>query len=286
MSAYKSFAVIGGGTIGLPIVGALAAQNVSVVLLSRPKSASKPVPAGVAVAEVDFNDAAGVAAVLQKHQVDVVLVTTATTAAGAQKPLVDAAKVANVKLFVPSEFGAPTDGPTEGNNKIEGPLGAKNKIAEYLKGVGIPSARFFTGLFIEYVPWLVEFSDGKIKLVGKGEAPVSFTSIADIAGFVAHVLTTLPPAELEDRIFRLQGDRANLASLGPLFNATIEHVAAIKGEEGEFKTAMQIGMDTGAGSTGWDGVRKVEGTGASAAGSANALWPGHHWKSIKEVHGL
>ncbi|KAJ7144909.1 hypothetical protein C8R43DRAFT_1198206 [Mycena crocata] len=280
MSAYKSFAVVGGGTLGLPIVDALAAQNVSVVLLSRPNSASKTVPAGVTVAEVDTTNATAVAAVLQKHQVDVVLSTTATAASAAQKSLVDAAKLANVKLFVPAEYGVPTVGHSEGL------LGDKNKIAEYLKSVGIPSVRIFTGPFVEFVPWLLALSDGKIKLVGKGEAPVSFTSIADIAGFVAHVLTTLPAVELNDRIFRLQGERASLASLGPLFSATIEHVEVIEGELGEFKTGLQKAMNTGAGSTGWDGVRNVEGTGASAAGSANALWPGHQWKSIKEVHGL
>ncbi|KAJ7144903.1 hypothetical protein C8R43DRAFT_1198192 [Mycena crocata] len=279
-SYYKSFAVIGGGTLGLPIVGALHAQNVSVVLLSRPNSASKTVPAGVTVAQVDFTDAAEVAAVLQKHQVDVVLSTITTMASGAQKPLVDAAKLANVKLFVPAEYGAPTDGHTDG------PLGDKKKTAEYLKSVGIPSVRIFTGPFIEIVPWLVALSDGKMKLVGKGEAPVSFTSVADIAGFVAHILTTLPPGELEDRSFRLQGDRGGLASLGPLFNATIENVEAIDGEEGDFKTALQMKMNTGACSTGWDAVRNVEGTGASGAGSGNAAWPGHHWKTIKEVHGL
>ncbi|KAJ7141963.1 hypothetical protein C8R43DRAFT_892350 [Mycena crocata] len=295
MSSYKSFAVIGGGTMGLPIVGALAAKNVSVVLLSRPGSASKTVPAGVATAEADFTNAAAIAAVLKKHQVDVVLSTIPATLATEQQPLVDASKLANVKLFVPSEYVVPTDGHTEG------PLGEKNKTAgtinylrvqyasndptEYLKSVGIPFVRIFTGLLTEFAPWLVALSDGKIKLVGKGEAPVSFTSIADVAGFVAHILTTLPPAELKD-IIRLQGERASLAALGPLFNATIEHVAAIEGEKGDLKTGLQMMLGTGAGSTGWDVVNKADRTGANAAGSGNALWPGHNWKTIKEVHGL
>ncbi|KAJ7889830.1 hypothetical protein B0H14DRAFT_3429317 [Mycena olivaceomarginata] len=61
---------------------------------------------------------------------------------------------------------------------------------------------------------------GKIKVVGKGETQVSFTSITDIAGFVAHILTTAPPSELEDRILRLEGARSTLNGLarysGPL----------------------------------------------------------------------
>jgi hypothetical protein len=122
MSAYKSFAVVGAGTVGLPIVNALAARNVSVVLLSRPGS-TKAVPSGVQVAQVDYNNAAAVAAVFKQYKVDVVLSTITTMATDAQKSLVDASKLAAVKLFVPSEYGMPTDG------QAEGILGLKDQIA-------------------------------------------------------------------------------------------------------------------------------------------------------------
>ncbi|KAJ7126786.1 hypothetical protein C8R44DRAFT_616684 [Mycena epipterygia] len=281
MSGYKSFAVVGGGALGLPIVNALAAQKVSVVLLSRPEATAKEVPSGVQVAKVDYTDAAAVAAIFKQHKVDVVLSTITTTAAAAQKSLVDAAKFAAVKLFAPSEYGMPTEGQTEGV------LGEKNQIAAYLKTNSIPSTRFFTGIFVEFVPWLVGYSDEKkIQLVGKGAVPVSFTSVADIAGFVAYVLTTLPPAELEDRIFRLEGERRSLNSLGELLKASVEHVDHVTGEAGDWRTHLLALVDSGAGSTGWDAVNKVEGSGSKAAGTANAVWPGHQWKTIKEVHNL
>ncbi|KAJ7815349.1 hypothetical protein B0H13DRAFT_1740292 [Mycena leptocephala] len=281
MSAYKSFAVIGAGTLGLPIVSAIASKNVPVVLLSRPGSSTKTAPSGVPVVQVDYNDAAAVANVFKQHRVDVVLSTIATEALAAQRPLVDAAKLAGIKLFVPSEYGLPSDGYTEGV------LGAKNQIAAYLKSLKIPSARIYTGPFIEFIPWLVGYGDhGKIRIVGKGEAPVSFTAVADIAGFLAHVLTNLPPTELEDHIFRLEGERASLNSLGALFKTSVEHVDRITGEAGEMKTRLLIAMEFGAGTTGWDAANKVEGSGSNAAGSANALWPGHQWKTIKEVHKL
>ncbi|KAJ7454741.1 hypothetical protein FB451DRAFT_1279191 [Mycena latifolia] len=250
MSAYKSFAVVGGGTIGLPIV-------------------------------IDFTDASALAAVFKQHNVDVVLSTITTTAAAAQKPLVDAAGLAAVKLFVPSEYGMPTDVPAEG------PLGAKNQIAADLKAAGIPSTRFFVGIFTEFIPWLVGYANhGKIRIVGKGEVPVSFTSIGDIAGFVAYVLTTFPPSELENRIFRLEGDRASLNDLGAQFKTSVEHVDSITGEAGELKTILLTIVETGAGSTGWDATAKTEGSGSKAAGSANSLWPGHQWQTIKEVYNL
>ncbi|KAF7351368.1 NmrA domain-containing protein [Mycena sanguinolenta] len=280
-SPYKSFAVAGGGTVGLPIVNALAAKNVPVILLSRPGSAAKTVPPNVQVVEVDFSDTFQIARALQKHNIDVVLSTLTTTAAAAQKPLVDGAKLAGVKLFVPSEFGSPTEGHTEG------PLGAKNEIAAYLKSVGIPSTRIYAGLFMEFIPWLVDYGNGgKIKVVGKGDAPVSYTSIADVAGFVAHVLTTLPPSELENRILRLEGERSSLNDLAAQFKTSVEYVDSITGEDGGLKTGLQGIMNSGGGSTGWDVVKKAEGQGNDAAGSANALWAGHRWQSIKEVHKL
>ncbi|KAJ6557256.1 hypothetical protein DFH09DRAFT_541070 [Mycena vulgaris] len=281
MSGYRSFAVVGGGMVGLPIVSALAARNVSVVLLSRPDTTTvKTVPSGVEVVTVDYNDAAAVAAVFKRHKVDVVLSTITTMAVAAQKSLVEAASLAAVKLFAPSEYGMPTDG------QAEGVLGDKNRIAEDLKAAGIPSARFYNGVFIEGLPWLVGYSEhGKIRIVGKGDVPVSFTSIADVAGFVAYVLTTLPRSELENRVFRLEGERRTLNQLGALFKAKVEHVDHITGEAGEMKTGLLALMDSGAGSTGWDEAARAEGSGSRAAGSANALWPGHQWKTIKNVHG-
>ncbi|KAJ7677370.1 hypothetical protein B0H17DRAFT_1334356 [Mycena rosella] len=257
MSTYKSFAVVGGGTVGLPIVRALAAQHVSVVLLFRPESATKPVPPGVQVAKVDYNDAPAVAAVFKEHKVDVVLSTLGLRAAGAQKPLVKATKLADVKLFAPSEYGMPTDSYTEGF------LGEKKQIAgerihRDLKAAGIPSVRFYTGTFIENVPSLVGYPEhGKVQIVGKGETPVSFASIADIAGFFAHVLTTLPPSELENQVFRLEGHRASLNELGALFKTSVEHEDHIAREGGFNLWAV---LDSGEGSTGWDEATKSEGS--------------------------
>ncbi|KAF7328891.1 NmrA domain-containing protein [Mycena venus] len=278
MSTYKSFAVVGGGKLGMPIVKALAAQNVAVVLLSRSgldAARAESFPAGVKVATVDTADAAAVATVFEEHKVEVVISTVTTAAVGTQTVLVDAAKSAGVKLFAPSEFGMSTEGDV--NNP-------KNKIIEYIKNVGIPYARFFNGMITEFLPMLIGIKEhGKIILVGKGDAPVSFTSMSDITGFVAYVLTTLPPRELENRTFRLQGDRVTMNELGAIFNTEVEHTDKIAGPMGGFITMMLLLTDTGVGSTGWDAEKKAEKSGSEAAGSANALWPGHHWKSIKEA---
>ncbi|KAF7334642.1 NmrA domain-containing protein [Mycena venus] len=273
MSTYKALAVVGGGAIGIPIVNALAERtHLSVYLLTRPGSSPKNVPSGVEIIPVDYTNTSAVAAVFKQHSIDVVLSTVNNAGLAAQKALVDAAKLTGVKLFLPSEYGAPTDRQPDGVNNPIGGLGAKNQTAAYLKSVGLPSTKIFTGLFTEYIPWLVGFPEhGKFKIVGKGDAQASFTSIADVAGFVAYILTSFPPSEVEDRIFRLEGDRASLRDLAVRFNTTMEHVSRIEGEEGEAKTAVSVILSSGAGSTGWDAITEADRSGDEAAGSGNKM---------------
>ncbi|KAJ7246110.1 hypothetical protein B0H12DRAFT_1126811 [Mycena haematopus] len=286
MSSYKSFAVVGAGRLGAPILSGLAATpNVSVILLSRPGS-NKVAPSGVEVFQVDYTDAAAVSAVLKAHKVEVVVSTIHIVispidvdAPDVQKALADGAKLASVKLFVPSDFGSPTAGHT-------GPFfGAKNEITAYLKSIQLPSLIIYSGTFMEYIPVITNLTDHKMSIIGKGDTPISFTSVLDIAGFVVHVLTTLPPSQLENRIFRLQGVRATWNEIAATCNLSVERVDFIPRLE-PFATLASRFLDSGAGSTGWNQVQRKEGDGEDAAGSANVLWPGHKWQSVKEVLNL
>ncbi|KAK7044644.1 hypothetical protein R3P38DRAFT_3258752 [Favolaschia claudopus] len=94
--------------------------------------------------------------------------------------------------------------------------------------------------------------------------PNSSVKVRSIPGFVAHVLTTSPASELEERVLRLEGERV-----------TFSGVAARVIEEEK-------------GSTGWDVFRNAEGMGDDKAGGNAlwALWPGHRWLTAKEVHKL
>ncbi|KAF7353360.1 NmrA domain-containing protein [Mycena sanguinolenta] len=238
-------------------------SNFPVVLLSRPGSSMKIVPSIVQVVQVDLGDAAVIAAVLQEHKVDVV---TSATPATAQKALVDGAKLAAVKLFLPSEYGFPTEGLTESalGTKSELTFSASvPEIRQYL------FTRIYIGVFTEYIPRIVDYENGgKFKVIGRGHVPVSFTSLAEVTGFIAHILTTLPPTALEDRILGL---------------TSVEHVDSITGNHGELKTFLHGISNTGRGSSGWD-VVKADGQASNATGSPNALWEDHKWQSVKEVH--
>ena len=62
-----------------------------------------------------------------------------------QPGIAEAAKEVGVKLFVPSEFGGPTEGATGGL------ISTKTGIREQLKAIGIPYAVFWTGGFADYL---------------------------------------------------------------------------------------------------------------------------------------
>ncbi|CAK5280813.1 unnamed protein product, partial [Mycena citricolor] len=142
------------------------------------------------------------------------------------------------------------------------------------------------GLFIEYVSWVVNYNAEakKLYVVGNADGTVSTTSIGDIAGYLAHVLTQHPPAVLENKILRIEGDRIpGYRSLGPLFGAQVETVETMEGEMPHFKLFLMDLADRGVATTG-HGVEGVSDEEASRSG--NALWAGHRWETIRDFYSL
>lgn len=280
MSLYTSFAVTGAGpTIGGRIVKALLERGASVVALARPSSTStsSPLLEGAKIATADYTDVKAVASILREHKVEVVISAVAYGALPSQSAIADAAKEAGVKLFVPSEFGLPTEGGKGGHLVI------KSEFADYLKSLGIPSLRFYTGMFMEFVPLFAGVDTGKFLVLGKGDASFSTTALDDVAGFTAHVLTSLPPAKLHDATFRIEGERTSFNKVGALYaskNIPVEHVISLP--EGYVKqTLLQSLFEQGRGSSGWDNYADKDIP--ENAHSGNAAWPGHQWKTVKEV---
>jgi hypothetical protein len=280
MSLYTSFAVAGAGpTIGGRIVKALLERGASVVALVRPSSTSisSPLLEGAKIVTVDYADVTAVASALREHKVEVLISALAYGALPSQSPIADAAKEAGVKLFVPSEFGLPTEGGKGGHLVI------KSQFADYLKSLGIPSLRFYTGLFMEFIPQFTGVDTGKFLVLGKGDASFSTTALDDVAGFTAHVLTSLPSAKLHDATFRIEGERTSFNRVGALYaskNIPVEHVTSLP--EGYVKQTLLQGLfEQGRGSSGWDNYADKDIP--ENAHSGNAVWPGHQWKSVKEV---
>ncbi|KAE9383185.1 NAD(P)-binding protein [Gymnopus androsaceus JB14] len=272
----KNIALVGAGGLGTYILRALiATKQANVVVLTRTASAKTLPPdlSSVPIIEAEYTDVSALTALLKSHNIEIVLA--------------DAAKASGtVKLFVPSEWGLASEGA-----KGEGNMFAiKDELAEHLKTIGLPSTRFYTGFFIEYLQWVVGLeTNNSVNVLGKGETPFSVTSEEDIGGFVAHVLTSLPSEEsphLQNKSLRMEGERVTIRDLARIFNQPLvvipegNEIPAKTGGEAKTKTLLQNEIAAGRISTGWDRLTKTD---RGNAGEANKLWEGHVWKTVEDI---
>ncbi|THU99929.1 hypothetical protein K435DRAFT_837493 [Dendrothele bispora CBS 962.96] len=286
---HTSFAVLGlNGNITPFIIDALSKHPgvKKLIVLSRPSSSTPPsLPANAEVIQVDYNDHAALVEIFKKNSTEVVISTLSNAAIwDAQKKSALAAKEAGVKLFVPSEYGIVTIG--FAGKGAGNPFVDKDEFAEFLKSIELPYARFFTGMWLRYVPWAIGYdANQKVNILGKGETPISFTAEEDTAGFIAHVTTTLPLTRLSNAHFRLEGERLTTRQIADRLSKPFEYVQAIPGSNSELRTAIVGQCETGAGSTGWDRLKQEENRSDSeeGAGSANKLWEGHVWLKLEDV---
>jgi len=205
MSRYTNFAVVGAGTLGNYIVQQLlkdkAAGHVKEVAVLTRQGSKTTVQGDAKVVRVDYSNDESI-----KHAltgVEVVISTISGEALDVQGKIAAAAKEADVKLFIPSDFGNVTEGETEGM------FGAKANIQTQLKALGVPYVVFYTGPFADYI-WAsflnLDVTSGKVAIGGDGNKQISFTSRPDIARYVSYVLTHLPPEQLKNRAFTIAGD--------------------------------------------------------------------------------
>ncbi|KIJ17539.1 hypothetical protein PAXINDRAFT_161728 [Paxillus involutus ATCC 200175] len=280
---FSSFAIVGAGPhIGIPIVKAFLAANTPILVIARPSSNVSSLPVddkNLKVIRADYVSAPSITKVLQEHKIDVLIsaVSLVTGGVAAQHVLADAAKAADVKLFVPSEFGAPVQ-------SEEGLPGAKFLFSR------LPSLRIYNGLFHEFIPWLGCVEDtGTFYIAGEGNAHVSFVAINDVAGYLVHVLTNYGPSRLFDAELRIEGHRATLSELGAMYKGKVPvlHVDVIPTEgisNSAVRQFIQQKSNNGGGSNGYNTATGTDDE--VLAKSGHTLWEGHRWLSIQEVLGL
>lgn len=286
---FKSFAIVGAGPhIGIPIVKAFLAIGAPILVIARPTSTNTSAlpddDPNLKVVRADYTSASEVSAVLRENKVDVLISTVTFVFGGVvvQDVLADAAKEAGVKLFVPSEFGV--------SPPAVGLAHEKHAFAVYAKSIGLPTLRVYNGLFQDFVPWLTALTEtGKFHIVSKGDMPGSFTAISDVAGYVAHILTTQPPSRLLDVEVRIEGQRTTLLEISALYKGSVPvvHCDALPTEgvlAADVRTRYQQGFDVGKASCGWNPDTETDD--AELASKDNSLWEGHRWLTIGEVLGL
>ncbi|EIW85567.1 NAD(P)-binding protein [Coniophora puteana RWD-64-598 SS2] len=284
-TTFKNFALVGGGgALGKPVLERLlAAGAAKVVVFTRPESTSTFAPnPSLSVEKVNLGDIDALAAALQKHSIEVLVSVVGHAALEGQPMLIDAAKKSGVQLFVPSEFGFPTEGITD-----EGFLAVKARVADYAKSQGLPSLRIYNGFFADYAFFLGSVEEkGKFLMVEPGDKEFTLTAVADISGFVAHVLINFPQTKLKDATFRIEGDRMTLRDLASLCNTVksipVEIVDAVPKDVAlaEGKQYLIAHFNSRKGIVSWDNSQQKD-LGTSAI--SNGLWAGHTWKSVKDV---
>ena len=181
---------------------------------------------GAKIAGVDYDSVSNLALALTN--VDVVVSALGYAAIFAQQlNLASASKLANVKLFVSSQYGLPdrTGIPSEEalRDKLEDvalssffvgvftdslfkyayvscyPTVAMSKSEWCAYTCILHPCRAFAGLILER---------GEAMVPGDGTPAISFTDRRDVGRYVAYVLTTLRPSNLVNRQFRIEGQRA------------------------------------------------------------------------------
>ncbi|SCO92623.1 related to 2`-hydroxyisoflavone reductase [Fusarium oxysporum] len=129
MTNIMNVAVLGAtGNLGPHIIKALLTQGFRVTALTR-GSSSSVLPEGVEVKTVDFGSQGSIVEALSGQ--DAVVSAIGTLAVPLQLSLIDAAVSANVKRFIPSEFGVDTR--LIAGTKLAPLLQGKLKVVEYLK---------------------------------------------------------------------------------------------------------------------------------------------------------
>ncbi|KAH0839727.1 hypothetical protein J3R83DRAFT_665 [Lanmaoa asiatica] len=109
-NTFKSFAVLGAGTLGLPLAQSLVENGASVVVFTRPSAKHRNFPSGATRVTVDFTDLLALTEQFRLHNCEVVISAINHDYLDAQARTLEAAKNASVKLYVPSEYGIPSEG--------------------------------------------------------------------------------------------------------------------------------------------------------------------------------
>jgi nucleoside-diphosphate-sugar epimerase len=288
-----------------PCFQALAKEGASVTVLTRPGSAQKTLPEGVSLVAADFAATDEVTAILKKHKIEVIVSTLGGPgpAWDLQKNLIDAAKKSGtVQIFVPSEFGVPTEGWKEGfplqkanitgaylDVEFYGASDAHTFLPAYAREQGVPTTSVYIGLSTEYIPWTgsITSDEGTFKIIGTGEKEVGVTATEDIAGFTAYVLTQLEPAKLKDARFRVEGDRITYKEAARrLYTGSKINVVHADTAGGPLQDGLQHLAEGGLLGTWYEPklghFEPVEGL----AGKDNGVWKGHTYKSFNDVFGI
>mmetsp|Transcript_37305 Transcript_37305/g.60416 ORF Transcript_37305/g.60416 Transcript_37305/m.60416 type:complete len:307 (+) Transcript_37305:193-1113(+) len=235
MSTIYKTVLIAGGTGGLGEKIALAlldSKHFSVKILSRVESVtgSKKSVVDVLVSKgaslVTVKDESVEQAVDALTGSEVVISVLNGGGLAYQLVLIEAAKKAGVKLFIPSDFGIDIYS-LDVQKKLSGTkaeqfLSVKVAAVDSLKKHGLDHTEIVTDFFTDttFWGWLgFDWPNGKVVVPGDGNAKVTFTHRDDIAKYVVQVL--LQADKTKNRVIRLAGDTKTYNEVVSLFEKAL-----------------------------------------------------------------
>ncbi|KAI0911025.1 hypothetical protein F4823DRAFT_587812 [Ustulina deusta] len=213
MSAINNVALAGAtGNLGPAILTQLLNAGFHVTVLTR-KNSTHEFPPSVAVKPVDYDSIESLTAALQGQ--DAVVSTLGSPGLSKQQHLIEAAVKANVKRFIPSDFGSNAANPKAASLAVFADKIAIQKVLVQEAANGsISYTNIYTGPFFDWglkAGLILNASEKSFVLYDGGERPFSTTTLSSIGKAVAGVLKK--PEETKNRGVYVQDAAPTLKQL-------------------------------------------------------------------------
>ena len=226
------------GNLGPAVLKELLDAGFDVTVLTRSKTSGKFDPRAT-VAEVDYISTASLTSALVDHQA--VFNTLGTVALDIHLPLIDSAIAANVKRFIPSEFGCNTTNLRAAKLPV---YADKITVQQHLKrlaqetGSDFSYTFLFTGPFLDWglkTGFLLKLAGPSIEIYGGGDRKVSTTTLSGVGKAVSGILNDLN-ATKNQALFVREADitQNQLLKLAGK-KVTVEHVSTVDLERKAYK---------------------------------------------------
>ncbi|KAI1126864.1 hypothetical protein F5Y10DRAFT_203574 [Nemania abortiva] len=199
MSILTKVALAGAtGNLGPAILDHLLKAQFHVTVLTRQGSIHE-LPESVTIKLVDYDSIDSLSSALQGQ--DAVVSTLGLGALQKQFNLIEAAVKANVKRFIPSEFGPDTINPKTSALAVSaGKVAVQKALVKAAANGSISYTYIFTGPFLDWclkAGLILNISERSIALYDGGERPFSTTTLESVGKTVVGVLKK--PEETKNR---------------------------------------------------------------------------------------
>ncbi|KAJ8105205.1 hypothetical protein ONZ43_g7518 [Nemania bipapillata] len=204
MSSITKVAIVGGtGNLGPAVLQQVVAAGFDVTVLTR-NNGPHSFPPSVKVAVVDYESLESVTNALRGQ--DAVVSTIASAALSRQLLLVEAAKKAGVKRFLPSEFGSDTMHPRTAKLPSFGDkVAVQNALKKAAETSGMTYTIVINGPFFDWgmcIGFVADIKGRSLPLWDGGNRVFSTTTLSSIGRAVVGVLNH--PEETKNRAVYVQ----------------------------------------------------------------------------------